>query len=58
MIEDEQQPPAKPDPDLETLSIEELHERIAELQLEIKRLEALIERKQAARGAADSVFNQ
>ena len=56
--EDEEQIPAKADEDLELLSIEELTERIAGLHDEIRRLEAAIERKQAARGAADSVFDR
>ena len=58
MLEDEEQIPAKADEDLELLSIEELTERIAGLHDEIRRLEAAIERKQAARGAADSVFDR
>lgn len=41
---------------LDSLSVEELHERIALLRGEIVRLEAAIESKTASRSAAESVF--
>ena len=42
--------------DLSAFSIEELEDRIATLEAEIDRARALIGTKQAAQGAADSVF--
>jgi uncharacterized small protein (DUF1192 family) len=50
-------PPAavKP-PALETMSIEELTERIAELEAEIARIRQVIAGKKASRGEAESVF--
>jgi uncharacterized small protein (DUF1192 family) len=41
---------------LDALSVEELHKRIAELQSEIARLEATIDAKSATRKAADAAF--
>ena len=43
---------------LDTLGIEELREYIAELQAEIARVEADIERKQGHRSAADAFFRR
>ena len=43
-------------PILDGLGVAELHQYIIELQSEIARAEAEIGRKQAHRGAADSVF--
>ena len=43
-------------PDLPAMSIEALMEYIEELRAEISRAEAMIERKNSARGAADDVF--
>jgi uncharacterized small protein (DUF1192 family) len=43
-------------PKFETMSIEGLQERIAELEAEIATIRDVIKSKQAARGAADSVF--
>jgi len=43
-------------PDLYVMSIEQLNEYIAEMEIEIARVRAEIARKQTARGAADSVF--
>ena len=50
-------PPAalKPPP-FETLSIEELTERIAELEAEIARIREVIAGKKASRGDAEAVF--
>jgi uncharacterized small protein (DUF1192 family) len=41
---------------LDTLSIDELSERIALLEAEIERLKKSIEAKSASRSAADAVF--
>lgn len=41
---------------LDTLSVDELEERISLLMDEIERLKAAITRKKASRNAADSVF--
>ena len=41
---------------LDSLSIEELEERIGVLEAEIERLQAAIEKKKASKDAADSVF--
>lgn len=41
---------------LDTLSVEELHERIGALRAEIERLEKAIENKTQSRSAADAVF--
>ena len=43
---------------LDTLSIEELRDYIAELKAEIERVEADIERKQGHRSAADAFFRR
>lgn len=42
--------------ELDVMSIEALQDYIAEKQREIKEAQAMIEKKQAARGAADAVF--
>jgi uncharacterized small protein (DUF1192 family) len=59
MDTDDLEPPEKPKdrPDLETLSIEALGERIAELETEIARIREVIAAKESARASADSVFN-
>jgi uncharacterized small protein (DUF1192 family) len=44
--------------DLSLLSVKELNERIEILRAEIARLEADIDKKQASRSAADSVFKR
>lgn len=41
---------------LDALSVDELEERIALLNVEIERLKAAITHKKASRNAADSVF--
>lgn len=43
-------------PDLQIMSLEQLHEYIAELEVEIVRAKEVIEGKQNARGVADAVF--
>ena len=43
-------------PDLQTMSLEQLVEYIAEMEAEIVRAKEVIEVKQDARGAADAVF--
>ena len=43
-------------PDLYVMSIEQLNEYIAEMEIEIARVRTEIARKQSARGDADSVF--
>ncbi len=43
-------------PDLETWSIEELTERIAELEAEIARIKEIIATKEASRSDAEAVF--
>lgn len=42
--------------DFEIMSIEQLQDHIAALEAEIERARAVIEAKQSARGAAESVF--
>ncbi len=42
--------------DLEVMSIEALHEYIAELQAEIERARGAIALKETAQGAAESIF--
>lgn len=42
--------------DLDTISIEELEDRIVALKQEISRCEAAIQSKQVQRSAADSIF--
>ena len=44
--------------DLDPISIEELHARIAALQAEIARVEAHIQRVQTHRSAADELFKK
>ena len=44
--------------DLDPLSIDELHERIAALKAEIARVEAHIERVSAHRSAAEELFKK
>ena len=43
-------------PDLQIMSLEQLNDYIAELEVEIARTKGFIEVKQDARGAADAVF--
>jgi uncharacterized small protein (DUF1192 family) len=58
--------PSKPDDplvalgkqDLDPISIDELHERIAALKAEIARVEAHIERVQSHRSAAEELFKK
>lgn len=54
MFEDETPKPAKLD--LERLSVDELKARIAALKADIAACEAEIEKKQAHKSAADSIF--
>lgn len=50
-------PPKAPEiPKFETMSIEALHVRIAELEAEIALIREHIARKESARGTADAVF--
>ena len=60
MIEDEEVRPAKPGRleklPLDTLSVANLRDYIAELRAEIARAEAAIAHKEGARGLADSFF--
>ena len=58
MDTDDLEPPRKKldKPDLQTMSLEQLSEYIAELEAEIMQAKAAIEVKRGARGAADSVF--
>jgi uncharacterized small protein (DUF1192 family) len=51
-------PPKKPAAELTTLSIEELENRIAELQAEIAQLRHLIEAKRAHKGSAEGLFRR
>ena len=44
--------------DLDPISVEELHERIAALKAEIARVEAHIERVSAHRSAAEELFKK
>ena len=46
----------KPKRDLDPISIEELHEYIAEMQEEIERVRAEIARKEAHRAGVESLF--
>ena len=46
----------KPKRDLDPISIEELHEYIAEMQEEIERVRAEIARKEAHRAGVESIF--
>ncbi len=43
-------------PNLEEMSIEDLQDYIAELEATVVRARAVIQSKESARGAADSVF--
>ena len=53
----EPQPKKKPaEPDFEEMGIGELNEYIADLEATIERVRAVIARKSAHKGAADSVF--
>jgi uncharacterized small protein (DUF1192 family) len=45
-------------PKFDTMSIESLEERITDLEAEIATIRDVIKSKQAARGAADSVFKK
>lgn len=45
-----------PGEDLSALSLEDLAERRALLEAEIRRIDAMTEKKQAGRSAADAVF--
>ena len=58
MDTDDLEPPRKKvdQPDLQIMSLEQLSEYIAELEVEIARAKEAIEIKHDARGAADSVF--
>ena len=55
MDEDARPPLKKPRP-LDTLSIEELTEYVAELTAETERAQAMIAAKRSHRGAADALF--
>lgn len=58
MDTDDLEPPRKKldTPDLQTMSLEQLSEYIAQMEVEIARAKEAIEVKRYARGAADSVF--
>jgi uncharacterized small protein (DUF1192 family) len=58
MDTDDLQPPERPKerPDLETMSIEALGERIEELEAEIALIREMIANKEQARSSADSFF--
>ena len=58
MDTDDLEPPRKKldKPDLQIMSLEQLNDYIAELEVEITRAKGAIEIKQDARGAADAVF--
>ena len=58
MDTDDLEPPERPKerPDLETLSIEALGERIEELETEIALIREVISNKEQARSSADSFF--
>lgn len=45
-------------PKFETMSIEDLQERITDLEAEIATIREVIKGKQAARGAADTFFKK
>jgi uncharacterized small protein (DUF1192 family) len=59
-MEDEERPKPKSahmlGENLDMVSIEELHQRVALLEAEITRLKAEIERKTASKSAADAFF--
>ena len=44
--------------DLELYSVEDLQERISDLEAEIARARAMVERKRASRSAADALFGK
>ena len=44
-------------PNLDVMSIEELHDYVAEMVAEIERVRTMIEAKTSHRGAADAFFN-
>lgn len=44
--------------DLDDISVDELRERIAEMEAEIERLKAAIDSKSAHMSAADSIFKR
>ncbi|MDP6343444.1 MAG: DUF1192 domain-containing protein [Alphaproteobacteria bacterium] len=58
MDTDDLEPPKRPagKPDLQLMSIEQLQDYIAELEDEIAQARQAIDKKEMARGAADSVF--
>jgi uncharacterized small protein (DUF1192 family) len=58
MDSDDLEPRAKKTPpkDLEVMGVGELRDYIAGLQAEIERAQAVIDRKQSHRGAAESIF--
>lgn len=58
MLENDDLPKNMPKPkrDLDPISIEELHEYIAEMQEEIERVRAEIARKEAHREGVESIF--
>ncbi len=57
--EDLQPQPKKPDlKNLEVMSVEALEEFIAELEAEILRVRAEIDKKQSAKSTAESVFRK
>ena len=58
MDTDDLEPPSTPlgKPDLQTMSLEQLVEYIAEMEAEIARAKEVIAVKRDARGAADAVF--
>lgn len=60
MEEEEELKPKKvvPERKLEPLSIEELHDYIAELQAEIERAREMITAKQVHRGGAEELFKR
>ena len=49
---------SRANPDLETMSIEELQEYIADMEAEIARVKQAIEAKTSHRGAADGFFRR
>ena len=57
-MEEEEVKPAPAPPVLETMSIEALYERIAELEAEIAKAREMIAQKEAARSDANLVFRK
>jgi len=57
MFEENETPTEKPI-DLERLSVDDLHERIANLKNQIAACEAELERKQSHKSAADALFGK